>query len=158
MEIKSPFKFTFLAIIIVSVAACSKKDQPVQLIKNPVVEGYFADPTIIKHEGKYYIYATKDPWGGNDLAVWVTNDFITWEMDSINWPTKEACTSSTSKGSMVWAPDIIQAKNGKFYIYPSVGSEVWVGVADHPLGPWKNVKPDGTPLGQAATFSDWDFL
>lgn len=35
-----------------------------EIISNPINSGYFADPTIIKENGTYYIYATIDPWGG----------------------------------------------------------------------------------------------
>jgi len=31
-------------------------------------------------------------------------------------------------------------------MYVSVGAEIWVGVSEHPLGPWKNAKADNTPL------------
>ena len=37
-------------------------------IVNPILDGYFADPSIVLYEGKYYIYATIDPWGGEELA------------------------------------------------------------------------------------------
>jgi beta-xylosidase len=47
---------------------------------------------------------------------------------------------------MVWAPSVVKARNGKFYMYVSVGSEIWAGVSDQPLGPWKNAKSDNTPL------------
>ena len=114
-------------------------------ITNPIVKGYYADPTIIKENGVFYIYATKDPWGGDELGVLVTKDFITFETKHINWPTKKACTSPTSNGSMVWAPSVRKV-NGKFYMYVAVGSEVWAGVSDQPLGPWKNAKPDNTPI------------
>jgi beta-xylosidase len=100
----------------------------------------------LKYEDEYYIYATIDPWGGDELAVFVTKDFKTFEQKHINWPTKEACTSQTSGGAMVWAPSVIQALNGKFYMYVSVGSEIWGGVSDHPLGPWRNVNADQSPL------------
>lgn len=117
-----------------------------QRIKNPLFDGFFAaDPTIVQDKGSFYIYATRDPWGGNDLAVFKTKDFIHWQQKRINWPTKQQCTSSTSQSSMVWAPSVVQ-KDGKFYMYVSVGSEVWVGVADRPLGPWRNLKPDHSPL------------
>ena len=117
-----------------------------QRIKNPIVKGFYADPTIIKEKGIYYIYATIDPWGGKELGVLVTRDFKNFKISHLNWPTKAACTSPTSNGSMVWAPSIRKALNGKFYIYVAVGSEVWVGVSDRPLGPWKNAKKDNTPL------------
>jgi beta-xylosidase len=115
-------------------------------ITNPILPGYFADPTIIKDSGRFIIYATIDPWGGEELAVFETTDFKTFERRHINWPTKKACTSPTSAGSMVWAPSVRKAPDGKFYMYVSVGSEVWAGVSEHPLGPWKNARPDNAPL------------
>lgn len=113
---------------------------------NPILEGYYADPSIVFYAGVYYIYATIDPWGGEELAVFETRDFQSFERRQINWPTKEACTSPTSGKDKVWAPSVIQGVNGQFYMYVSVGNEVWAGVAEHPLGPWKNAKSDNTPL------------
>ena len=113
---------------------------------NPIMDGYYADPTIVLHEDVYYIYATKDPWGGEDLAVFSTTDFINFTPHSINWPTKEACTSAESGDANVWAPSVIKGKDGKFYMYVSVGSEVWAGTADSPVGPWSNMKEDNSPL------------
>jgi len=117
-----------------------------QRILNPIINGYFADPSIVKYHDTYYIYATIDPWGSNELAVFTTKDFRKWEQKHINWPTKKACTSSSSKGSMVWAPSVVKANNGHYYMYVSVGSEVWAGVSTAPAGPWKNAKSDNTPL------------
>jgi len=122
----------------------SKKQKP--MITNPIVDGYYADPTIVHDHGAYYIYATKDPWGGNDLAVLETTDFIHFKKHKINWPTKEACTSPASNENKVWAPSVVKGKDGKFYMYVSVGSEVWAGTSDSPLGPWRNMKEDQTPL------------
>lgn len=115
-------------------------------IANPIMPGYFADPSIVKEGGRYFIYATIDPWGGEELAVFETTDFVNFTRHQLNWPTKKACTSPTSGNSMVWAPSVRKAKDGKFYMYVSVGSEVWAGVSDQPLGPWKNLKADQSPL------------
>ena len=109
---------------------------------NPILPGYFADPSIVQYEGKAYIYATLDPWGGETLGCWESADFKNWTFRELNWPTKAACTSPTSKEAMVWAPSVVQGTDGKFYMYVSVGSEVWVGTADHPLGPWSNLLVD----------------
>jgi len=121
-------------------------------ITNPIVKGYYADPTIIKEGDTYYIYATIDPWGAEELGVLETKDFKTFSVKHINWPTKKQCTSPTSGDSMVWAPSIRKAANGKFYLYVAVGSELWVGVSDKPLGPWKNAKADNTPLVSAKDY------
>ena len=138
-------KKLFIAVIgVLCVFSCVSRKQV--KIANPILEGYFADPSIVLYEGKYYIYATVDPWGGEELAVFETSDFVKFERKHINWPTKSACTSPTSGKDMVWAPSVVQGVDGKFYMYVSVGNEIWAGVADHPLGPWKNPKPDETPL------------
>lgn len=47
---------------------------------------------------------------------------------------------------MVWAPSVVQGIDSLFYMYVSVGNEIWAGVAGHPLGPWRNAKKNGTPL------------
>lgn len=128
------------------------------IITNPIMDGAFADPSIVKYQDKFYIYATIDPWGGEELAVFESADFINWEKKSINWPTKAACTSPTSEGSMVWAPSVIEGKDGRFYMYVSVGSEVWAGESDHPLGPWKNAKKDNSPIIHADYFPEYHMI
>jgi beta-xylosidase len=117
-----------------------------QKIANPIIPGYFADPTIIKENGTFYIYATIDPWGGEELGVFETNDFVHFTQRHLNWPTKKACTSPTSQRANVWAPSVVKGRDGKFHMFVSVGNEVWAGVADHPLGPWRNSRPDNSPL------------
>ncbi len=109
---------------------------------NPILPGYFADPTVIEYEGRHYLYATIEPWGGRTLGCWVTSDFAEWTYHPLNWPTKEACTSPTSLEANVWAPSVVRGRDGRFHMYVSVGSEIWTGVADHPLGPWKNALGD----------------
>jgi len=63
---------------------------------NPIIPGYYADPSIVSYEGKHYIYATIDPWGGKTLGCWESTDFKNWTSRELNWPTKAACTSRTS--------------------------------------------------------------
>ncbi len=137
---------TLLSVILLVFLICSCNTKKKEVITNPIMDGYFADPSIVKYDGKFYIYATIDPWGGEELGVFETKNFKHFEQKHINWPTKKACTSPTSGASMVWAPSVVQSADGHFYMYVSVGSEVWVGTANHPLGPWKNAKEDGTPL------------
>ncbi|MEY3896936.1 MAG: hypothetical protein RLZZ214_2457 [Verrucomicrobiota bacterium] len=112
---------------------------------NPIIPGYFADPSLVTHDGRQYLYATIDPWGGGTLGCWESGDFKNWTYRTLNWPTKQACTSPTSKNAMVWAPSVVRGPQGKFHMYVSVGSEVWAGVADQPRGPWRDAN-DGKPL------------
>ena len=73
---------------------------------NPIIPGYFADPTIRKFGDTYYIYATTDGTGNGygPAQVWVSKDFVNWKNIVMNWPTTE----------VVWAPDVVQQPNGKF--------------------------------------------
>lgn len=112
---------------------------------NPILPGYYADPSIVRFDGREFLYATIDPWGGETLGCWESADFKQWTYRELNWPTKTACRSARSSGAMVWAPSVVRAADGLFYLYVSVGSEVWVGSAEHPLGPWRDIN-DGKPL------------
>lgn len=113
---------------------------------NPIIPGYFADPTIVVADNKYYIYATVDPWGGDSLALWVSDDFKNWTRKPLNWPTKQLCKSPTSNNNKVWAPSVVLGTDKQYHMFVSVGSEVYAGVSAHPEGPWRNVKADGGPF------------
>lgn len=139
-----------LCLSIMAISACSTSRPQTSttgnFISNPIIDGYFADPCIVKEGDTYFIYATIDPWGGDELAVLETKDFKKFERRHLNWPTKKACTSSTSGDAKVWAPSVRKASDGKYYMYVAVGGEIWAGVAETPLGPWKNAKSDNSPL------------
>lgn len=155
-SIKMPVVLPAIAIVI-SLSLCTCRSD-FSSITNPILEGYYADPSIVFHDNHYFIYATRDPWGGNDLAVFETSDFRNFESHTINWPTKEACTSPTSGVSKVWAPSVIKGTDNRFYMYVSVGSEIWAGVSDSPLGDWHNIKDDNSPLISAQLFTEYHMI
>jgi beta-xylosidase len=45
---------------------------------NPIIPGYYADPSLVQYDGKFYVYATLDPWGGDTLGCWESGDFQHW--------------------------------------------------------------------------------
>ena len=98
---------------------------------NPILPGYFADPTIRKFGDTYYIYATTDGTGNGygPAQVWVSKDFRNWKNVVLNWPTTE----------VVWAPDVVQQPDGKFRYYYCEPCMIHVGESDSPLGPWHNI-------------------
>jgi len=112
---------------------------------NPILPGYYADPSIVQHEGNFFLYATIDPWGGNTLGCWESPDFKKWTYRVLNWPTRAACTSPKGGKAGVWAPSVVLGPDKRFHMFVSVGNEVWVGVADQPLGPWRDAN-GGKPL------------
>jgi len=85
-----------LSVIIVVVGSlftfsCAQESADVSNVelRNPIIPGYFADPSIVEHEGKFYLYATVDPWGAEFLSCWVSEDFQHWEFHKLNYyPSK----------------------------------------------------------------------
>lgn len=135
----------FLVAGFICFSACScpatKDKNRMTELRNPILPGYFADPSLVQYDGKFYLYVTADPWGTDFLSCWVSDDFQNWTFHTLNWPTKAACTTPRSETNKVWAPSVVQ-KGDAFYMYVSVGSEVWCGKAKHPLGPWENMLDD----------------
>jgi arabinoxylan arabinofuranohydrolase len=125
------------------------------IARNPVLQGFYADPDIIySHKtNKYYLYPTSDGypgWGGYNFKVFSSDDLTNWQdegvildmsTDQVSWADGNA-----------WAPAIIEKKVGdddyRYYFYYSGnptaggGKQIGVAVANHPTGPF-------TDLGQA---------
>ncbi len=98
---------------------------------NPVLPGYFADPTVKKFGDTYYMYATTDGSGAGfgPAQVWSSKDFVNWTLLPMNWPDSH----------WIWAPDVMQAKDGKYYMIYCQPCNLYCGVSETPRGPWKNI-------------------
>lgn len=98
---------------------------------NPLLPGYFADPTARKFGDTYYIYATTDGTAGGlgPSQVWTSKDFVNWSVQPMNWPTTR----------QVWAPDVMQGTDGRYYFYYSQACKIYCAVSDSPTGPWENI-------------------
>nr|WP_315158566.1 family 43 glycosylhydrolase [uncultured Flavobacterium sp.] len=100
--------------------------------QNPVVPGYFADPSIKKFGDSYYMYSTTDGYfSGNDgeALVWITKNLVDWDVKTVEGLPHET----------VWAPAVILGENNKYYLYcqSSVDYSGYVYSSDNPLGPFK---------------------
>lgn len=101
---------------------------------NPLLPGYFADPTIKKFDDTYYIYATTDgvKLASGEPQVWMSKDFVNWYNYEIKVPLPSGLTNC-------WAPDIFKGPNGKYYYYMGncqTGCNIYGYVADSPMGPF----------------------
>lgn len=99
---------------------------------NPILPGYFADPTVKKFGDTYYIYATTDGSGAGfgPAQLWCSKDFKNWTLMPMNWPDSH----------WIWAPDVMKsATDGKYYYLYCQPCKLHLGVGDTPRGPWKNV-------------------
>jgi GH43 family beta-xylosidase len=106
--------------------------------KNPVYNGYFADPFVL-HLGKdYYAYGTAE--AGQENGRWFpvlhSTDLVHWQsLGGALTPLKDPQATS------YWAPEVVE-RDGKFYMYYSAGNpsgehhKIRVAVADQPQGPF----------------------
>lgn len=99
---------------------------------NPIIPGYFADPTLKKFGDTYYVYATTDGSGAGfgPAQLWQSKDLKNWTLMPMNWPDSH----------WIWAPDVMHNTNdGKYYYVYCQPCQIHVGVGDTPRGPWKNI-------------------
>ena len=105
--------------------------------KNPVYQGYFADPFVFLHEGAYYAVGTA-PLGttnsGFEFALLRSIDLIEWES------LGGALLRSKGPCRRYWAPEVAE-QDGVFYMYYSVGTsderhELRVATSRRPDGPY----------------------
>lgn len=103
---------------------------------NPVYDGYFADPFVLKVGGEWWAYGTGPRAAdGRRFPVLHSTDFVTWK------PMGGALNPLPDM-TAYWAPEVA-ARDGKFYLYYSAsggtGDEAHrlrVAVADNPAGPF----------------------
>ncbi|MCC8114541.1 MAG: family 43 glycosylhydrolase [Bacteroidales bacterium] len=99
---------------------------------NPIIPGYFADPTVKKFGDTYYVYATTDGSGAGfgPAQLWTSKDFVNWTIMPMNWLDSH----------WIWAPDVMQsATDGRYYYLYCQPCQLHLGVGDSPRGPWQNV-------------------
>ncbi|MGJ1434504.1 family 43 glycosylhydrolase [Sphingobacterium siyangense] len=138
---KHYFSFAILAVLVMSLTglvAQSLKPYQQPNVLNPLLPGYFADPSIKKIADTYYIYATTDGngWGAGPSQVWTSRDFKNWTIQPMNWPNTH----------WYWAPDMTQGYDGRYYLYYSQPVEIFGAVADSPTGPWEPLVAEGKSM------------
>jgi hypothetical protein len=111
---------------------------------NPILPGMFPDPHILFDQDTFYFFATSmenESGAYGRASVWKSKDFVNWEMRLTDWPV------FGKFGGDIWAPDILK-RDGRYYqfITRSGAYDTWVGVADDPQGPWRNLREDNTPI------------
>lgn len=114
--------------------------------KNPILPGYFADPTLVKFGDLYYIYATTDNemLGSGPPTVWYSRDFQNWYNFIMDIPSLASLNLRN-----FWAPDIMEGEDGRYYLYfgnCQAGCNIFGYVSDSPVGPWAKLHEDDTPV------------
>ncbi|MGM0922731.1 MAG: LamG-like jellyroll fold domain-containing protein [Bacillota bacterium] len=141
-------------------------DPEVQADEAPVFKNASVhDPSVIKVDNSFYVF-------GSHLAAAKTEDFMQWErfasevnpenplFENVVEELKE--TFDWSQSDTLWASDVIQLEDGKYYMYynackgDSPRSALGIAVSDHVEGPyedtgiilksgmWDEISEDGT--------------
>jgi len=145
------------------------KDIQFTFRKNPVLDGFYADPDVLysNKTKKYYIYPTSDGfdgWGGYYFKTFSSPDLSKWKDEGVILDLKKDVAWGPRNA---WAPTITEKKikdDYKYYYYFTAAQKIGVAVADLPTGPFKDsgkplidFKPEGVKGGQEidpAAFND----
>ncbi|KAI4174440.1 MAG: hypothetical protein LQ346_008241 [Caloplaca aetnensis] len=115
-------------------------------IRGPVIDGSFADPSIMEADGTYYAYATNH--NGVRCPVASSSDFEQWasltRSDVLpNLPPWAA----NGKGESVWGPDVTQISKDQYVMYTTAVTKesydhrcIGAATSADPLGPFKPAK------------------
>ncbi|MGE5614252.1 MAG: family 43 glycosylhydrolase [Bacillota bacterium] len=98
-----------------------------RLYKNPIARhGDFADPFIMKYNGRYYLYCTNP-----GVKCWSSMNLVEWKYEGAVADVEEF------RGMVPFAPEVVYW-NGKFYMYTSPsGLGHYILQSDSPTGPFK---------------------
>lgn len=93
---------------------------------NPIKrQGDFADPFVMRYNGRYYLYATNP-----DIRCWSSEDLLDWKAEGPSIGPNEF------PGLVPFAPEVVYC-NGAFYMYTSPsGFGHYVLKSDSPTGPF----------------------
>ncbi len=113
------------------------------LADNPLVSHvYTADPSGRVFNDRVYVITTHDPDGSTSYAelqdyfLWSSDDMVNWQDHGIIFGTQ----THTTWAFGAYAPDMME-RNGKFYlVFPNVTSGIGILEADHPEGPYVDIK------------------
>jgi GH43 family beta-xylosidase len=105
---------------------------------NPIHPGDFADPFVLRFQGRYYAWGTGPAANGRFFPMLSSADLVHWTehggaLAPLDLPGAE----------LYWAPEVAYSEGG-FYLYYAVGRgddpdhHLRLATAPHPLGPWRD--------------------
>jgi beta-xylosidase len=117
-----------------------------QRYRNPVHDGYFADPFVLRTSDGYVAIGTGSVVDGRAFQVLTSPDLVHWAAAG---GALELTPEVRALGTDFWAPEVAP-RDGRWWMYYSVGvgdvgHHVRVAVAAAPAGPYRDVGVDLTP-------------
>lgn len=156
MRMNHCFKYFIIILLTLSCTAllgCSGKKgtetaKP-ETPEKPVNPIFQADPSILYHEGVYYLYGTNDKNAENGFLVYSSTD------DMKNWTLNGyALRKGDAFGDRgFWAPQVWQY-NGKFYMAYTANEKIAIAESTKPTGPFQQTvkAPIASAYGQIDPF------
>jgi len=147
----SNFILSILFVSMVTTGRLQAQDYLESNKDNPLLPGYFADPTIKRFGDTFYLYATTDgvKLASGQQTVWISKDFEHWYNQEMDISLPEGLTNC-------WAPDVVE-RNGKYYYYMGncqFGCNIYGYVSNNPIGPWTPIK-NGEPVIPVGTGKEY---
>lgn len=117
---------------------------PVREYTNPVWDGYFADPFVLRAGGRFWAFGTGGGEHAQELIGLVSDDLVTWEPHG---PVLDPATVPDGRPHH-WAPEVIEHE-GQYVLYYSAGvydtgHRIRAAVSEHPGGPYRDQGVDLT--------------
>lgn len=117
------------------VAGCGGGEEAAPF-RNPVHDGDFPDPFVLRVDDAYYAYATNGP-GGN-VQTLTSNDLVRWT------PGKDALpeVGGWAYEGKTWAPEVLARDDGSYVLYYTANAAdfgrqcIGVATAEQPGGPF----------------------
>lgn len=146
-----------MRVMILIACACGSREPaptvtataPRAEIRNPVIDRDFSDPAILKaRDGVYYAYASqaRDPGYDRNIQVMSSTDLVHWKELPDALP---AMPTWASRQKDTWAPSVIEAPSGDYFMYYNTRSDAGPGeclavaTSKSPAGPFVD---SGAPL------------
>jgi beta-xylosidase len=115
-------------LVSLALAPSAVAGEPNRLYRNPLLEGNLADPTVLRHEGAYYLYATGEVDGDNGYRAYASSNLVDWVSGPVVFRPGLR---------HIWAPDLWRdPASGTFYLYYTAAQNIGVARASSPLGPF----------------------
>ena len=131
-RVQGLFSWFLLSIAVTGVSLmATAEERQVKLVD-------FADPFVLAYDGAYYAYGTHSKSG---IEVAVSKDLVNWQLGLGRAKGNHALYKDDSYGERTfWAPEVYRRADGKFVMHYTADCKVCAAVADHPLGPFRQVE------------------
>lgn len=138
MRLPKRKSFFLLSLLCVACTLYSQRS----LLRNPVLAGFYPDPSICRAENDYYLINSSFAYFPG-LPVFHSRDLLNWELIGHVLDRPEQLPlegAGVSRG--LFAPSI-HYHNGKFYVVCTLIDKLgnFIVTADAPGGPWSNPVP-----------------